>query len=174
MTKVKDQVPTGWLAAGSNPKDYEFMLDTDVFYTGSASGFLKSRKDTPSGFGTLMQDFTATKYKGKRMKLSAFIKAKNVGGWSGLWMKVEGAGHDVLGFDNMKNRPITGSKEWEEYEIVLDVPKDSKLIAFGVLLSGKGSVWIDDVKFEEVFDKEVTNMEKPLPASPSNLNFQSN
>jgi len=174
MTKDNNQIPHGWLAAGSNPENYEFILDIKNFYAGTASGLLKAKNTNPTGFGTLMQDFSAQKYKGKRMRLTAFIKSKNVKDWAGLWMKIEGAGHDVLGFDNMKNRAITGTTDWKKYEIVLDVPKDSKIIAFGILLSGKGEVWIDEVKFEEVYDQEVTNMEKPLPSAPINLNFQNN
>lgn len=174
MAKDTTTIPQGWFSAGSNPEAYEFTLDTQTFHSGSASGFLKSIKEKPAGFGTLMQEFVADAYKGKRMKFSAFVKSEDVKGWAGLWMRVEGAGHDVLGFDNMKNRTITGSINWKEYEIVLDVPQDSKIIAFGILLSGAGSVWIDEVTFEDAPNKDVTNMEKPLPSAPTNLNFQSN
>lgn len=172
-TSIED-IPYGWITAGSNPKDYKFLLDTTIFHSGSACGLLASKKDKPTGFGTLMQEFSADNYRGKRMKFSAFVKTKQVDGWAGLWMKIEGAGQDSLGFDNMKNRAITGTTDWKKYEIVLDVPLDSKIIAIGVLLSGKGSVWIDDCTFEEAPDKEVTNMEKPLPTAPRNLNFKSN
>ena len=165
------QAPKGWLVAGNNPQHYDFLLDTKVFHSGSASGKLESKEDKPTGFGTLMQDFSAEKYLGKRMRFAAFVKAKNVTGWAGLWMKVEGAGHDSLGFDNMKDRAITGTSDWKEYEVILDFPKDAKLIAFGILLSGKGTVWIDDITFEPTKEK-VTNMEKPLPIAPTNLNFQ--
>ncbi len=171
MTNITP-LPKGWITGGSTPEEYHFLLDRKTFHKEASSCLLKSKIEKPTGFGTLMQDFSANKYLGKRMKLSAFVKAEKVEGWAGLWMKVEGAGHDVLGFDNMKNRAIKGTLDWEKVDIILDVPKDSKIIAFGILLSGKGSVWIDDVKFEEV-DKnvEVTNMEKPLPTSPQNLDF---
>lgn len=170
--KQDNNIPKGWLIAGSNPDDYSFELDSKTFHSGSACALIKSKKDKPAGFGTLMQDFSAEKYLGKRMEFSAFIKTENVEGWTGLWMKIEGAGHDSLGFDNMKNRSIAGTSDWKKYEIILDVPKDSKLIAIGILLSGKGKVWVDDVTFEENTKGKVTNMEKPFPLSPVNLNFQ--
>lgn len=174
MTDTQSTIPQGWMAAGSNPQDYEFTLDAKTFHSGSASGLLKSKKEKPQGFGTLMQEFLAENYRGKRMKFSAFVKTEHVEGWSGLWMKVEGAGHDSLGFDNMKNRAITGTQEWKKYDVILDVPQESRLIAFGILLSGSGKVWIDDITFEEALTDEVTDMEKPLPRNPTNLNFQSN
>lgn len=173
MTTTKNTLPLGWINAGSNPEEYTFSLDTKIFHSAPTSGLLETKKETPKGFGTLMQDFSAEKFRGQRMQLSAFIKAKNVKGWAGLWMKVEGAGHDVLGFDNMKNRVIKGTSDWTKYTIVLDVPKESKIIAFGILLSGKGSVWIDDVTFEKVSKViPTTDMEKPLPSGPQNLNFK--
>lgn len=174
MTDTQSTVPQGWFAAGSNPQDYEFTLDTETFHSGSASGHLKSKKEKPNGFGTLMQEFQAENYRGKRMKFSAFIKSENIKGWSGLWMKVEGAGHDSLAFDNMKNRAISGTQDWKKYEVILNVPQESKLIAFGILLSGTGTVWIDDITFEETLTDEVTDMEKPFPIAPTNLNFQNN
>lgn len=60
----------------------------------------------------------------------------------------------------MSNRPITGTTNWNYYSIVLDVPENSAVISFGVLLSGPGQTWIDQVSFEEG-DKHVpsTNME---------------
>lgn len=175
MANDKNQIPQSWISGGNNPKDYEMGLDNEVFHSKSPSGLLKSLKEKPAGFATLMQEFSAANYKGKRMQFSAFIKTKQVTDWSGLWMRVDGVGQEVLGFDNMKNRSISGTNDWKEYSVVLDVPKESKVIAFGVILSGTGSIWIDDVKFEEVTKAvESTNMEKPLPSSPTNLNFQSN
>lgn len=175
MSSNTNQAPQGWLSGGSNPGDYEITIDPDTYHSTSPSGTIKSVKEKPRGFATLMQDFHAKKYRGKRMQFSAFIKTKGVEGWAGLWMKVEGPGHESLGFDNMKDKAIKGTNDWKQYTIVLDVPKESRLIAFGVLLSGKGTVWIDDVTFEEVTKAvESTNMEKPLPSGPTNLNFQSN
>jgi hypothetical protein len=169
----KVSLPKGWFAAGSGQENYEFILDEAIYYKGTASGSIKAKNDKPSGFGTLMQDFSAEKYRGKRMKFSAFVKSHEVEGWAGLWMRVEGAGQDVLGFDNMKNRSISGTTDWTEYAIVLDVPQESKLIGFGILLSGQGSVWIDDVTFKEVEQTvPVTNMEKPMPLEPTNLDFE--
>lgn len=42
-----------------------------------------------------------------------------------MWMRVDNKFDDVLQFDNMNNRPITGTTNWNRYEIILDVPLQS-------------------------------------------------
>lgn len=72
------------------------------------------------------------------------------------------------------NRPIAGTTSWSPYSIVLDVPKSGKEIALGVLLYGKGKVWVDSISLEEVDEKvPLTNIEpdKELPSDPVNLSF---
>jgi hypothetical protein len=166
------KTPAGWFVAGSNPDDYVCTLDTKTAYRDKPSGSITSKKEKPAGFTTLMQDFSAKEYLGKRMKFSASVKSDAIANWAGLWMRVEGAGGDVLGFDNMKNRSIKGTTDWKEYTIVLDIPEDTKIIGFGILLSGKGCVWIANAQFEIVDNNTpVTNMEKSLPTKPTNLDF---
>jgi hypothetical protein len=50
---------------------------------------VKAKKPAIDGFGTLMQDFRAKQYVGKRVRFSAFVKSENVEGWAGLWMRVD-------------------------------------------------------------------------------------
>ena len=90
-------------------------------------------------------------------------------------MRIDGENYMQMGFDNMRNRPIKGTSDWKKYEIVLDIPPDSKSINYGVLLNGDGKVWFDDFKLEEVDDNvPVTNIvsEKMIPDQPVNLDFE--
>jgi len=168
-------LPEGWFAAGKSPRDYDMGVDRTVFRTGSSSGYVKS-KSTPQGFGTLMQMCAADDYRGKRVRMTADIKAEAVESWAGMWMRVDGAGGTMLSFDNMQGRPIKGSVDWQRYEIVLDVPKKSVHLAFGVLLDGRGQVWIDNLAFEEVQkDVATTEGQKALPkypSAPTSLDFE--
>ncbi len=79
-----------------------------------------------------MQSISAENYLDKRLRLSGFIKSKDVNGWSGMWMRIDGDNGKQLGFDNMQTRPIKGTTDWKQYEIVLDVPANSKTINYGV------------------------------------------
>ncbi|KOP81145.1 helix-turn-helix domain-containing protein [Cytobacillus solani] len=171
-----EQLLKGWTLSGSHPFNYQMGIDREIFHKGKASGFLKSVTVHSQGeFATMMQEFKAEKYLGKRLKLSGFIKTRDVDGFCGFWMRVDDSLGDVLQFDNMSDRPIVGNNEWNHYHIVLDVPDNSAVIAFGVLLSGNGQVWIDELKFEEV-DKQIptTNIDfsSDLLDEPVNLSFE--
>jgi hypothetical protein len=155
------QIPKGWVARGTNPENYDMRADLTVRHGGKASGHIKSKASaTAEGFGTMMQRIKADSYRGKRVRLSAYIKGESVENWAGLWMRVDGEQGDPLSFDNMGNRPIKGTTDWKKYEVVLDVPASSRNIAFGVLLDGKGQVWMDDLQLEVVGqDVASTNLE---------------
>jgi hypothetical protein len=166
-------VPHGWLLAGSNPRNYETGVDPQASYQGFPSAYLKAKPSATEGFGTLMQQFSAEQYAGKRVMLRASVKAGEVTDWAGLWMRVDKGSHSVS-FDNMMDRPIKGTTTWQNYEVVLDVPQDATGIAFGILLSKSGSVWLNSVKFEIVgLDVPATGKAPArLPENPVNLNFE--
>ena len=62
----------------------------------------------------------------------------------------------MLSFDNMQDRPIVGTTDWQKYEVILDVPEDGAQIAIGIVLSGKGQVWLSNVQFEIVSSRVPT------------------
>lgn len=168
-------IPTGWILGGSNPQDYAVGVDLTESYTGFSSAYLKSASSKPVGFVTLMQTFKANNYRSQRIKLSANIKTKSVGGWSALWMRINDNSGKPLSFDDMRKRPLVGSMIWTPFEIVLDVPPMSNEISFGFLLQGKGQVWIDNIKImmvgEDVPLTDVLKDRLELYA-PMNLDFE--
>ena len=170
------ELPAGWFRAGSKPADYEMAVDASAGRTGPAA-FIKARTPTPAadGFGTLMQQFASDQYRGKRLRLSGYVKATGISNWAGLWMRVDGAGTTPLAFDNMQDRPIKGTQEWKRYEIVLDVPQSAVNIAFGILLAGPGQAWLDDLQFEVVANGVPTTDQmgraSPGAGGPQNLGF---
>ncbi len=139
-----------WFLAGDTPQDYAIGIDPTLTLNGKASAYLKAGVAQPAGFGTLLQAFQGIEYRGKRLRMSGSVKAKGVEQWAGLWMRVDGEGGKTLSFDNMQNRPIQGTRDWNQYDIVLDVPAESVGIYFGILLGGKGQVWLSNVQFEVV------------------------
>ena len=174
----RGETPKGWFAAGSHPKDYEMSLERTGAHAGNACAYLKSVVGETAGFGTLMQMFKAEQYRGKRVRMWGYVKSKDASDWAGLWMRVDGAKKDeILAFDNMQDRAIKGTTDWKKYEIVLDVPENSEMVAFGLLLSGKGQVWMDDLQFE-VVGKDVpttgraTGAASQAAKAPLNLNFE--
>nr|WP_236702340.1 AraC family transcriptional regulator [Alkalicoccobacillus plakortidis] len=165
----------GWMLAGDEPQHYEVGLDTQVVHQGKQSAYIKGVTAKPNGgFVTLMQQFKADKYVGKRMKLSGFVKTNGIQEYCGLWMRVDNKQHDVLQFDNMFDRKIIGDTDWNIYSIVLDIPEESDLIAFGLNVSGPGQVWLDSLIFHEVKKTVPTtnvDWQSELDDEPQNLTF---
>ena len=164
----------GWFLAGTAPQNYETGIDQVVTHDGKSSGYISSTVRSPEGFGTWMQMFKADDYRGKRLRLSAYVKAEHVDDWAGLWMRIDGP-DGMISLDNMQNRPIRGTVDWQKVAIVLDVPQNSVGIAFGVLVQGVGRVWIATVRFE-VVDQNVPTTgikeDTTLISQPSNLGFE--
>jgi hypothetical protein len=168
-------IPVGWLLGGSNPLDYAVGVDLNQNVSGYASAYLKSTSSRPVGFVTLMQTFKANNYRAQRVRLSAYIKTKFVAGWSALWMRVDDAAGKPLSFDDMRDRPLVGSSEWSQVEIVLDVPPVSDEISFGILLQGRGQLSVDNIKITIVNNNvPVTDVlkNKSENYSPKNLDFE--
>lgn len=135
----------GWFLDGETPQDYAIGIEPTLLLNGKV--YLKSQVAHPAGFGTLMQAFQGSQYRGKRVRMIATVKTQAVQDWAGLWMRVDGKNHHVLSFDNMQDRPIRGTLDWKQYAIVLDVPQESTGIFFGILLVGPGEVWLANVQF---------------------------
>lgn len=173
VVAAQASAPHGWLLAGSKPADYETGIDPQAAYHDAQSAYLKSKTTAAEGdgFGTLMQTFRAEQYAGKRVRLSAFVKSEEVQAWAGLWMRID-KGSSVVGFDNMQSRPIKGTSDWRRYDVVLDVPRDATGIAFGVLLAGPGTVWLNSSNFEVVDSSVPSTQRESLPSEPVNLDFR--
>jgi hypothetical protein len=143
----------GWMLAGSAPEAYEQGEVEE--YGLSASRYLRSTRPSIDGFGTTMRTTDAAGARGGRLRLSASVKSEDVAAWAGLWMRVDGAvsaqgRRDMLAFDNMEDRPIRGTTDWRQYQVVLDVPEGAEYLAFGVLLEGTGQVWFKNFSVEPV------------------------
>jgi hypothetical protein len=174
LTAMADATPPkGWIVAGSNPRAYDCGTDLTVAAPGSQhSATIKAKSADASGFATLMQIVAADNYRGQRIRLSALLRTGSASR-AQLWMRVDGADHEILAFDNMDSRPIVGTTDWQSYSVVLNVPKDSADIAFGFLLSGQGAVWADQFQLEAVGNDVAPTATSPaaLPKVPVDLDF---
>jgi hypothetical protein len=169
------KLPRGWLRAGSHPAQYDMGIDPAVRYRDFAAALLRSRGPTADGFGTLMQSCLPGDFLGHRVRLSAMARTADIPEWAGLWFRIDGPKYgESLNFDNMQSRPLKGTTEWADYSVVLDVAREAVALAYGVLLSGLGRVWIANVRIEKVgLEVPSTNMrsDSVRPEKPTNLDF---
>ncbi|NOJ72554.1 helix-turn-helix transcriptional regulator [Paenibacillus alvei] len=169
--------PPGWTITGVYPNQYRVSVDRVHVHRGRASGTIRAKEVAdPRGFCTLMQMIKAGKYAGQRLRLSGFLKTDGVKGWAGMWMRVDAKDEVPINFDNMDERPIVGTTEWSPYEVVLDIAPYAEVIAFGVLLSGSGQVWMDGIRLDMVDDSVPTTgglaADNKMPDEPVNLDFE--
>jgi len=178
----------GWFLAGLNPRGYLLALDDDVRHGGTRSASMRCRSASCEDFGTVMQTIRADDYRGMRVRLTAWVRSENAGR-ANLWMRVDGFASRMgdasygrpqsatLDFDNMENRKMRGTHDWTLQQIVLDVPKFASTVNYGLILSGAGAAWIDDIVLE-VVDKKAKRTglfpvrygPKPSPEELSRLN----
>ena len=74
---LRAAAPLGWQLAGNKPTSYDTGTDSRVLHSNQRSAYLKSTEIVLQGFGTLMQDFTADKYAGQRVRFGAFVKSQS-------------------------------------------------------------------------------------------------
>jgi hypothetical protein len=164
-------LPQGWFKAGSKPKSYDMGIDKGAGQNGKDVATIKSIDKKIDGFGTLMQTSSPQKYLGQRVRMTGFVKSKDVKETSGLWFRVDQENsRKPLSFDNMHDRPVIGTADWKKYEIVLDVPLNASRLAFGALLAGSGQIWFDNLNFE-IVDSTISTTGRKENKEPINLNF---
>jgi erythromycin esterase len=182
-----------WFGGSARSDWFEVGLDRGIRRGGNAAAYLRSRVTTVDGsaFANVAQSISAMPYRGRRVRLSAYVKTDSVGApGAGLWMRVDGP-TGTLRFDNMTGfgRAILGTRDWTEYSVVLDVPTNAVGITMGALLIGSGTMRVDDVSFGTVDigipttgtaqpgtqtgdSATTTNNALRAPSTPTNLDFE--
>src|SRR4051794_28295324 len=148
------QVPTGWQAVTDGSGEYSVSADGARRDGGQgfAGATIKANVGSPHGSAMLAQSIRADAYRGKRVRLSGYLKTIGVNeGTAVLFMRVDGDGV-VQTSDYMQNRPLMLTNDWSRQEIVLDVPRTAVGFTYGFMLGGSGQAWLDDVQLDVVSD----------------------
>lgn len=137
------------------PNDYQNGVgrpDPETTHNGAPSIYIRSRIALPEEEGTFIQTIDADPYRGKRIRFHAFVKSENVSTWAGLWMRIifDPSTGSAIETDNMENRPIRGTTDWNEYAVVLNVAPMAARVAYGITLHGAGNIWLSEAKVEVV------------------------
>jgi len=147
---VQAGTPANWFLVGQNSPSYTVGVDHRTRHSGNAALAIISIDSSPALFRGVGQEILANQYRGKRVRLSGWLRQQNVvGSIAGLWMRVDG-NFETLAFDNSASRPQLGTSDWHQFQIVLDVPQSAIGIAFGVLMSGRGELLADDLLIETI------------------------
>lgn len=165
---------------GAAPKGWSFLPSADAMcevgishtesYAGTTSSILRSGEQEPEHFCALSQSISSSNYQGKRVRFSAWVRSEGVVHGAGLWMRVDGPEGKVLSFDNMSDRPIRQTRDWQHYAIILDVPPQAHHITYGALLTGEGKMLWDAARLEVVDEAIPTT--SPIKSAPHNTDFE--
>lgn len=181
VTKIANagQIP-GWGLHDGEHDNFEIGLELESRHPGKRCAFIKSISDDESdevarnAGGHLSQTCGVDEFKGERIRMTAWVKSAlepkaigrlelmSTGKW-GWYCKWNGT------FDNMSDRQITGSTDWTQYCLVVDVPEEARSLTFGAYLIGVGKLWLDEVSIE-IVDKDTPLT--GLRPRPINLNFE--
>src|SRR5262249_34418532 len=108
---------------------------------------------SPKSFGILSQSFDATPYRGKWVRLRAWLKEDPTasGDRAQMWLRVDRSNQEKGFFDNMNDRPVTTAR-WRQVEITGAVDNDADKVHFGVMSIGRGKAWVGGVEFDVLRD----------------------
>jgi hypothetical protein len=156
----------GWSFNSFHRSDYKISIDNRISQHGQKSALIESDSSTRREFSTLLQSFIKKEFKGKRIKMTGFIKSQGVNDTATMWLRVDDCDKIMsTDFDNMMERPIVGTKDWTKCEIIFDVAEKC-VVFYGFIIIGTGKFWIDNVSFEIVdssVGKTAINLNAPFP-----------
>ena len=132
-----------WILMGPSPQ-YESGVDTSG-QEGMSSAFLRSTAADASGLATLRQTIKADDYRGKQLRFSGEVKVEQVEQQAGLYIRTNKQG-ERLRPENV----VQGTHDWMRYEATIPVPEDALFIRFGLVLYGKGQIWLANVQLEVI------------------------
>ena len=159
-------------------REFARKYDEDYLATLEAASKATERAKQRGMGGAAMQSFgvaTATfplkAAAGHRIRYSGYIRSEGITrGYAGLWWRVDGRGGKMLAFDNMDNRGVTGTTDWQRFEIEIPVDAEARNINFGALHTGDGTAWVDGLAVE-IDGKPYTSAELDLDFESGGTGF---
>ncbi|MCX6351191.1 MAG: hypothetical protein NTX03_04940 [Bacteroidetes bacterium] len=132
------------------------------------------KKVNKGGFGLLSQTTKANKFKGKRVRFTAFLKTKDVKENGYLWCRVDGSNLRQFHLTRSSEKNyITRNTDWKKCVEEFDVYEDAKFVLFGVMMYGNGQIWMKEPKLEIVEDlKSFKDFpDSTITDEPTNMDF---
>lgn len=152
-------VLTGWHAYPPGT----VSADDSVSHTGRWSVRLQRDAQSARTFSVITRSLPVD-FQGSTVELRGYLRLRDVSGSAGLWLRQDADGQ-VLAFKNMQAQQVKGTRDWAQYSITLPINPRAQQLYFGVLLSGTGILWADDL--ELLVDGKPISDAAPMPVRPS-------
>jgi len=148
------QTPPGtrWIASGSAIEDFRITVDSTVAHSGRSSLRIVAT-DEPDGFAGVAVYLPVAADAGHRLRVSAYLRAASLEGQgAAVWARVDSSERTtgrVAAFATTQGRVhFGGTMQWTQVSVDLDVPLGTRMIALGALSTGRGTLWVDDIRLE--------------------------
>jgi hypothetical protein len=159
--------PVGWkFLSASSGFSLEIVSDTN---SEKHARIVGKGPLTAEDFGNLFQSLDASAFRNRRIQFTGRVRTSDLAAEASthLWLRIDAEGRDrnmvPIVFDNMSKRPITSSN-WDEYQIVCDVPENARFIHVGAFLINVGSAEVDDFQLR-IVDESVPETAAKLNSS---------
>lgn len=115
------------------------------------------------------QVINAEPYRNRRVRVSMWVRTrlpekpapKMPVSQVATFMRIENEDATFVAYDGGAS-PLLGNTDWTRKFMVLEVPTDAFSLAFGVVVTGPGEVWIDDVLLEDQGDASGSWQKTPM------------
>lgn len=169
-------IPAGWQSGGDLPDHYDIGIDQSILHQGLHPAVIRYKQSAPieaKGYANFTQSFDPVDYRGKRIQFSSTLKCEGCDGAVTLWLRADSNSRRAIAFDNLEdkgigasNGPISGTTDWTQRTIVLDIPPEATSISIGFYVRGKGAGYAAGFAMNSV-SKDI-----PLSAPVSNGHSQ--
>ncbi len=182
-------VAKGWFLRTVAPDDYKAGISRQNVHGGKAAAYFQNAVDPmvvhpQSGPAFFCTAFKADRYRGHRIRMTVYAKGEQVADGSFLWIALSGTRARAYG-KALVPGPIKRNMDWTKYTCVVDVQSSMEVICLGAGLSGRGTIWLDDIGIDIVgSDVALVGIDGKgpgsiegwklgeLPTEPTNLGFE--
>jgi hypothetical protein len=119
-------------------------VDGTVFHTGRRSIRLERNAQSPGTFSVITRSLPVD-FEGGTVELRGYLRLNEISGNAGLWLREDADGR-MLSLENMDSQQVKGTHDWAQYRITLPINPRAQQLFFGVLASGTGTLWADDLE----------------------------
>ena len=144
---------TGWF---TNPRN-TVSADDRVVHTGHWSVRLQRDSQSARTYSVITRSLPLD-FQGHVVELRGYLRLQDVSDSAGLWLGQDRGGQ-MLALENMESQQVKGTRDWAQYRITLPVEPRAQKLDFGLLVSGTGTLWADDL--------ELLVDGKPIAEAPS-------
>lgn len=145
-------IPVGWFiprgGGSGSPEEYQIVVVRTTRVSGRASLQIRAIAQTTTGHGGVMQCFR-NPAPGQQSLIGHLkaLKADHEGG--SLWIRADSESGENIAFQNMDQRRIKGTTDWERHSVRIEVPPSAVQLCFGVFHRGPGTLWADQLSLDE-------------------------